>query len=61
MASVLTPSVDALVAELARLPGIGPRSAQRLAFHLLKAPSERPRALADAIAAVVDRITPCTE
>ena len=61
MASVLTPSVDALVAELARRPGIGPRSAQRLAFHLLKAPSERPRALADAIAAVVDRITPCTE
>jgi recombination protein RecR len=39
----------------------GPRSAQRLAFHLLKAPSERPQALADAIAAVVDRITPCTE
>jgi recombination protein RecR len=61
MASVLTPSVDALVAELARLPGIGPRSAQRLAFHLLRAPSERPRALAEAIAAVVDRITPCTE
>ena len=61
MASILTPSVDALVTELARLPGIGPRSAQRLAFHLLKAPSERPQALADAIAAVVDRITPCTE
>ena len=61
MASILTPSVDALVAELARLPGIGPRSAQRLAFHLLKAPPERPQALADAIAAVVDRITPCTE
>ena len=61
MASILTPSVDALVAELALLPGIGPRSAQRLAFHLLKAPSERPQALADAIAAVVDRITPCTE
>lgn len=61
MGSILTPSVDALVAELARLPGIGPRSAQRLAFHLLKAPSERPQALADAIAAVVDRITPCTE
>ena len=61
MASILTPSVDALVAELARLPGIGPRSAQRLAFHLLKAPSERPQALADAIAAVVDRITPCTD
>ena len=61
MASILTPSVDALVTELARLPGIGPRSAQRLAFHLLRMPSERPQALADAIAAVVDRITPCTQ
>jgi recombination protein RecR len=61
MASILTPSVDALVAELARLPGIGPRSAQRLAFHLLKAPPERPRALAEAISAVVDRIHPCAE
>ncbi len=61
MASILTPSVDALVTELARLPGIGPRSAQRLAFHLLRVPSERPQALADAIAAVVDRITPCTQ
>ncbi|MDA2953874.1 MAG: recombination mediator RecR [Actinomycetota bacterium] len=58
---MLTPSVDALVTELARLPGIGPRSAQRLAFHLLRVPSERPKALADAIAAVVDRITPCTQ
>lgn len=61
MASILTPSVDALVAELARLPGIGPRSAQRLAFHLLKAPPERPEALAEAIMAVVGNIRPCTE
>lgn len=61
MASILTPSVDALVAELARLPGIGPRSAQRLAFHLLKAPPERPRALAEAITAVVENIRPCSE
>lgn len=61
MASILTPSVDALVAELARLPGIGPRSAQRLAFHLLKAPPERPQALAEAITAVVENIRPCTE
>ncbi|MBL6634052.1 MAG: recombination protein RecR [Thermoleophilia bacterium] len=61
MASILTPSVDALVAELARLPGIGPRTAQRLAFHLLKAPPERPTALAEAIMAVVERVQPCTE
>jgi len=61
MSSSLTPSVDSLVAELARLPGIGPRSAQRLAFHLLKAPPERPQALAEAIMAVVERVGPCTE
>jgi recombination protein RecR len=61
MASILTPSVDALVTELARLPGIGPRTAQRLAFHLLKSPSERPTALAQAIMDVVERVQPCTE
>lgn len=61
MASILTPSVDALVAELARLPGIGPRTAQRLAFHLLKSPPERPTALAEAIMAVVEKVQPCTE
>ena len=36
-----TPAELARMAELARLPGIGPRSAQRLAFHLLKSPPER--------------------
>lgn len=61
MASILTPSVDALVTELARLPGIGPRTAQRLAFHLLKSPPERPTALAEAIMAVVENVQPCTE
>ena len=59
MSTVLTPSVERLVAELARLPGIGQRSAQRLAFHLMKAPKERPRALAAAIEEVVERLRPC--
>jgi recombination protein RecR len=59
MAVVLTPAVDRLVAELARLPGIGPRSAQRLAFHLMKAPPERGLALAEAIAEVKERLRPC--
>jgi len=49
------------VGELARLPGIGQRSAQRLAFHLMKAPAERPRALAEAIMQVVERLRPCAE
>jgi recombination protein RecR len=59
--SVLTPSVERLVTELARLPGIGPRSAQRLAFHLMKVPEERPRALARAIGDMVERLRPCRE
>jgi recombination protein RecR len=57
---VLTPSIERLVAELARLPGIGPRSAQRLAFHLMKAPPERARALSEAIADMSERLRPCS-
>jgi recombination protein RecR len=57
---VLTPSIERLVAELARLPGIGPRSAQRLAFHLMKAPPERARALSVAIADMSERLHPCS-
>jgi recombination protein RecR len=49
MASVYTPVVQTLIDELGRLPGIGPKSAQRLAFHLLKVSSEDARRLADAI------------
>jgi recombination protein RecR len=57
---VLTPSIERLVAELARLPGIGPRSAQRLAFHMMKAPPERSRALAEAIVDVSEKLRPCS-
>ena len=49
-----------LVAALQRLPGIGARSAQRLAFHLLKTPREDVEALAQAMLAVKDRITYCS-
>jgi recombination protein RecR len=56
---VLTPTIERLVAELARLPGIGPRSAQRLAFHMMKAPPERSRALAEAIFDMTERLRPC--
>jgi recombination protein RecR len=48
-----------LVAELARLPGIGQRTAQRLAFHILRAPDEEAAALAAAIAEVKDRVGLC--
>lgn len=61
MASVLPSSVERLVAELARLPGLGPRSAERLAFHVMKASPERARALAEALVEVKERLRPCAE
>jgi recombination protein RecR len=48
-----------LVAELARLPGIGQRTAQRLAFHILRAPDEESEALAAAIREVKEKIGLC--
>jgi recombination protein RecR len=49
-----------LIEELQRLPGIGPKGAQRLAFHLLRMPREQADHLADAIRTVKDRITHCS-
>jgi recombination protein RecR len=57
---MLTPSLERLIAELSRLPGVGPRSAQRLAFHLLKAPNERTLALAGALTQMSERLRPCS-
>jgi recombination protein RecR len=51
--------LQTLVDELGRLPGIGPKSAQRIAFHLLKVPAEDALRLADAVVAVKERITLC--
>ncbi|MBP6963281.1 MAG: recombination protein RecR [Armatimonadetes bacterium] len=48
-----------LVGALERLPGIGPKSAQRMAFHILRAPAEEARELAEAIAEVKDKIVQC--
>lgn len=59
MSSILPSSVERLVSELARLPGLGPRSAERLAFHVMKAPPERARALAEALVEVKERLRPC--
>ena len=55
------PSVDNLIVQLARLPGVGRRTAQRLAFHLLKASEADALALAEAIREVKERIGFCTE
>jgi recombination protein RecR len=49
-----------LVEQLQRLPGIGAKSAQRLAFHVLKTPREEVERLADAMRDVKDRVTYCT-
>jgi len=48
-----------LIEELERLPGVGPKTAQRLAFHLLRQPPEEVRALAEAIVAVRETVRPC--
>lgn len=50
-----------LVAELEKLPGIGPKSAQRMAFYLLRIPAEEARKLADAIVEVKATIHACRE
>jgi recombination protein RecR len=58
---VLSPSVDNLVAQLTRLPGVGTRTAQRLAFHLLRAPKDEALALSRAIEDVKERVRFCRE
>ena len=54
-----TGSLRALIDELGRLPGVGPKSAQRIAFWVLDIPGEDARRLADAIVAVKERTTQC--
>ncbi len=58
---MFSPSVENLVAQLTRLPGVGTRTAQRLAFHLLRAPKEEAIALASAIEEVKERVRFCRE
>jgi recombination protein RecR len=52
--------VQTLIDELGRLPGIGPKSAQRIAFHLLKLPAEDAARLARAIEEAKAKVTFCT-
>ena len=54
-------AIDELITELARLPGIGRKTAQRLTFHLLQQPSETVGRLASALVAVAERVRPCRE
>ena len=57
--SVYPESIDRLVGELTKLPGIDEKTAQRLAFHLIDAPKDDITALADALVAVKDKVHLC--
>ena len=54
-------AIDELITELARLPGIGRKTAQRLTFHLLQQPPEFVSRLAAALVAVGERVRPCEQ
>lgn len=59
-ASGVAPSVARLIQELNRLPGIGPKSAQRLTYFIVRLPEEEARALAEAILAVKESTLFCS-
>lgn len=54
-------AIDALASELAKLPGIGRKTALRLTYHLLKQPREQSRRLADALVTLAERVKPCAQ
>ena len=56
----VAPSLARLVQELNKLPGIGPKSAQRLAYHVVRLPADEAGALAEAILGVEETIVLCT-
>jgi recombination protein RecR len=55
------PSLERLLHELEKLPGIGPRTAQRLAFHLLKQPADTSKALAHGLVEARAKLHPCRD
>jgi len=58
--SALPEPVVRLIESLSRLPGVGPKTAQRLTYHLLRAPDSEARSLAAALVAVRDEVVYCT-
>jgi recombination protein RecR len=54
-------AIDTLASELAKLPGIGRKTALRLTYHLLRQPAEQSRRLADALTALTERVHPCAQ
>ena len=59
MATPLIEPVARLIESFARLPGIGPKTAQRLTYHLLRAPDAEARTLAAALVDVRDKVVFC--
>lgn len=57
----LSPAIDALIEALRCLPGVGPKSAQRMAFHLLERDREGGRVLARALAEAMERVGHCRD
>lgn len=53
-------AVTQLIEEFNRLPGIGPKTAQRLTFYLLRAPKEQAEALSDALMSLKERVVTCS-
>src|SRR5438477_5505906 len=58
--AALPEALQALIAELGKLPGVGPRSAERIALHLVQAPSETSTTLAEALTRARSTIQFCT-
>jgi recombination protein RecR len=58
--SVVAEPIARLITELNKLPGIGPKSAKRLAYHILRSPDEEARALAEAILTLKEKIKLCS-
>ncbi|MGE0712975.1 MAG: recombination mediator RecR [Planctomycetota bacterium] len=54
-------AIDKLIAAFKKMPGVGQRTAERLAFYLLQAPPQEARELAEAIRAVKEKARPCSQ
>ena len=59
MVGVYDGAVQALIDELGRLPGIGPKSAQRIAFHVLESDDAEVEALVEALESVKEKVIFC--
>ncbi len=58
--AILVEPVATLIDQFSRLPGVGPKTAQRLTYYLLRAPAEQSQALADALVRMKERVTFCS-